>query len=74
MSVTGVARPSRSRNKEKNSGPLQSESDETSSSEMESDSSSDEDYQEEADTKIVNCALEEVKIDSKISRQWVVVE
>ena len=22
----------------------------------------------------VNCALEEVKIDSKISRQWVVVE
>ena len=72
VSVEDVAGPSRSRSNEKNAGPSQSESDETSSSETESDSSSDED--EKADTKSVDCAQEEVKIDSKILGQWVIVE
>ena len=60
VSVEDVAGLLWSRNNEKNAGPSQLKSHETSSSETESDSSSDEDIQEEADTKIVDCALEYV--------------
>ena len=74
LPVEDVTGPSQSRNNEKNAGSSQSESDEISSSETESGSSSDEDFQEEADTKCVDCAVEEAKIDSKILGQWVVVE
>ena len=55
-------------------GPSQLDSDEISSSETDSDSSSDEDFQEEADIKSVDFALDEVKIDSKSLGWWVVVE
>ena len=72
VSVEAVAGSSQSRKMKKMLG-LYNWSDETNSSETKPDSSSDRDFQEEADAKSVDCALEEVKIGSKILGQWIIV-